>query len=505
MAACAAPLHADELAQLPIKPASERRLIGRNTDAIDIPAKTNGTARYGIDATIDGMVYARPKIPPTRNGATRALDRRFRRQEGQGLYQQPRARRPLRYGSGLGDGVRELLSGRDQRGRPCQGRLVGRRRREDLRAGHPRSWRETDRRSERRQPRWWTIEGLDGGFPSCDSTLEQTYTTSSVLHAQLEPVNALAFEKDGILEIHTGNQWQTSDPARARQGAPHAAGANRDAHLFNRRRLRPQAQRRLCRACGARRQGARQACQDGADACRRHALRLVSLALDPNAANGVQRRRQGHGNGSSSVGGLAHAVSWRRKSSRKGCTACPTTLSRSQAPTIGTMWARNACGRCRTTSPTAPSGPDGCARLDPAGPIGHSRASSTRPRMRGGVDPVAFRVAHARRQRAQCRHGTEFRRRREAPGGGRAARGAESGLGRRMPKDTGSASPPHLARNATCRPGSPASRASGRSRQRCGDRREADDRRRCRHGRASGWRAGAGRRRRALGLEHGAA
>ena len=37
----------------------------------------------------------------------------------------------------------------------------------------------------------------------------QTYTTSSVLHVQLEPVNALAFEKDGIFEIHTGNQWQT--------------------------------------------------------------------------------------------------------------------------------------------------------------------------------------------------------------------------------------------------------------------------------------------------------
>ena len=63
------------MAQLPIKPASERRLIGRNTDAIDIPAKTNGTARYGIDATIDGMVYARPKIPPTRNGArVRSID-----------------------------------------------------------------------------------------------------------------------------------------------------------------------------------------------------------------------------------------------------------------------------------------------------------------------------------------------------------------------------------------------------------------------------------------------
>ena len=65
----------DELAQLPIKPASERRLIGRKTDALDIPAKINGTARYGIDAKVEGMVYARPKIPPTRNGArVRSVD-----------------------------------------------------------------------------------------------------------------------------------------------------------------------------------------------------------------------------------------------------------------------------------------------------------------------------------------------------------------------------------------------------------------------------------------------
>jgi CO/xanthine dehydrogenase Mo-binding subunit len=53
----------------------------------------------------------------------------------------------------------------------------------------------------------------DLGFdPACRAaalTLERTYTTGSVLHAQLEPVNALAFEKDGRFEIHTGNQWQS--------------------------------------------------------------------------------------------------------------------------------------------------------------------------------------------------------------------------------------------------------------------------------------------------------
>jgi isoquinoline 1-oxidoreductase subunit beta len=30
------------------------------------------------------------------------------------------------------------------------------------------------------------------------------------MHVALEPVNALAFEKNGVIEIHTGNQWQSS-------------------------------------------------------------------------------------------------------------------------------------------------------------------------------------------------------------------------------------------------------------------------------------------------------
>src|SRR6202790_2718112 len=51
---------AEELQQLPIKPASERRFVGHACAAIDIAAKTNGTTRYGIDAAVDGMIYARP-------------------------------------------------------------------------------------------------------------------------------------------------------------------------------------------------------------------------------------------------------------------------------------------------------------------------------------------------------------------------------------------------------------------------------------------------------------
>ncbi len=50
---------------------------------------------------------------------------------------------------------------------------------------------------------------VDAASAKAASNLEATYTTASVLHFQLEPMNALAFEKDGIFEIHTGNQWQS--------------------------------------------------------------------------------------------------------------------------------------------------------------------------------------------------------------------------------------------------------------------------------------------------------
>jgi CO/xanthine dehydrogenase Mo-binding subunit len=51
--------------------------------------------------------------------------------------------------------------------------------------------------------------GVDAAFASAKRKLERTYTTGTVMHFALEPVNALALEKDGIFEIHAGNQWQS--------------------------------------------------------------------------------------------------------------------------------------------------------------------------------------------------------------------------------------------------------------------------------------------------------
>lgn len=199
---------ADELAKLPIKKPSERRLIGKPTQALDIPSKVDGSGVYGIDAKVDGMVYARPLIPPTRNGAkldqvddsaakrvkgylqTLILDDPSGNVPGWGLviadsyHAANRARALVKpsWTPGRTKDVTEqdiLDHGRKLIDDPSAGALV------------------------------LDDEGVDAAFSAADSVLEHEYVTHSVLHAQMEPCNALAFQKDGIWEIHTGNQWQT--------------------------------------------------------------------------------------------------------------------------------------------------------------------------------------------------------------------------------------------------------------------------------------------------------
>jgi isoquinoline 1-oxidoreductase beta subunit len=199
----------DELAQLPIKPASARRLIGKKADALDIPAKIDGTARYGIDAAVAGMVYARPKIPPTRYGSVvRSVDDSAAKQVKGYLtsltLEDPsntvpgwvvvcatsypaaiRAADLVKVDWAAGDAAR--VSEQDVLDYGAR----------QIAAPHGGAFLVDD-------------PGLDSAFRAAGSTLERTYTTASVLHAQLEPVNALAFEKDGRFEIHTGSQAQSA-------------------------------------------------------------------------------------------------------------------------------------------------------------------------------------------------------------------------------------------------------------------------------------------------------
>ena len=196
-----------QLAALPIKARQDRKLVGMPTMADDVPAKTNGSAVYGIDATYPGMVYAKPMMPPTRYGSavesvddsaaksivgyqqTLVLDDPSNTVPGWALviadsyHAAQRAARKIKITWQAGPGAQvsetDLLKRGAELLKGSGGSLV------------------VDN------------EHVDHMFEAADSVLEASYTTNTVLHFQLEPVNAIGLEKDGRWELHTGNQWQS--------------------------------------------------------------------------------------------------------------------------------------------------------------------------------------------------------------------------------------------------------------------------------------------------------
>jgi isoquinoline 1-oxidoreductase beta subunit len=201
-------LSPEDLAKLPIKPAAERRLIGKATRARDIPGKTNGQGVYGLDAQVPGMVYARPKIPPTRYDSvvTAIDDSAAKAVPG---YQKSVA---LTDPSGTVPGWVVVLADS----------FIAANKAADLvkvtwKTGPAAQVSEADLQRRAAEliadPKVGALvvgdPGVDEAFAAAKSKVEATYTTSTALHFQMEPVNALAFEKDGVFEIHTGNQWQS--------------------------------------------------------------------------------------------------------------------------------------------------------------------------------------------------------------------------------------------------------------------------------------------------------
>lgn len=198
----------DELKKMPVKEPSQRRLIGKQAHALDIPDKTNGTSTYGLDAHVDGMVYARPLVPPTRYGSKiKSIDDSDAKSVD-GYIKTLTLDDPTGTVPGWGMVIATSFHAANTAAKKIKvdwtpGKTANVSEQDVLDHGH-------DLIKDSSKGALVVDEGnVSDVFANAASTLEQDYVTHSVLHFQLEPVNALAFQKDGIWEIHTGNQWQS--------------------------------------------------------------------------------------------------------------------------------------------------------------------------------------------------------------------------------------------------------------------------------------------------------
>lgn len=201
-------LSPQEMAALPLKSPEQRTLIGKPVAALDIPEKVTGRAVYGIDARLDGMVYGRPKLPPTRYGC------KVRRVDDSDARKVPGYERFIVLDDPTGEvpGWVVVIARTWPAAKKATDLLKvewTRSRAEDVSEADLLARAEKLQADPRSGTSLYDDPGVKEAFANDSETFTQSYTTAPVAHYTLEPVSALARLHEGVWEIHTGNQWQS--------------------------------------------------------------------------------------------------------------------------------------------------------------------------------------------------------------------------------------------------------------------------------------------------------
>ncbi|MGQ0546333.1 MAG: molybdopterin cofactor-binding domain-containing protein [Betaproteobacteria bacterium] len=185
-----------------LKPASQYRLVGKGVPRVDVPAKTNGSARYGIDARVPGMAYATFVRPPVR-GSSPVSSNSHELRNVPGVIQVV----TLEHGIAI---VGETFGAVRKARRLLKASWT---------AGQPGDAIDTDKdletylgdgRDPKRVGTEWKSKGdVAKGLAAASRVVSREYLADHVYHAQMEPMNATAYVRGDSAEIWAGTQAPT--------------------------------------------------------------------------------------------------------------------------------------------------------------------------------------------------------------------------------------------------------------------------------------------------------
>ena len=286
----------DELKAIKLKTPDQYTKIGHSLPQIDIPSKTNGTCRYGIDAFVPGMLYGKLAIPPVRFGATAKSVDDSAAKKVPGFVKAVIVDDKTGTTSGWVVAVATSYEGAKKAAAALK---------VDWDKGPNANVSDQSIIDELRRLQKDGTEGIlfvkDGdsaaALAKAAKVIEVEYLTSLNIHAPLEPMNALALEENGVWHIYTGNQFNTRTTAIAAA----VAGVDPKNVVIHQHYLGGGFGRRLefghGDSGGRRGQGGRQAGE--ADLCprRRHADGFHTALDLPEGQGRARQRRQGHRHG----------------------------------------------------------------------------------------------------------------------------------------------------------------------------------------------------------------
>lgn len=204
----------EELKAIKLKTPDQYTMIGVSVPQLDIPSKTNGTAKYGIDVMLPGMVYGKIVTPPVRYGATvKSVDD----SEAKKVHGFIKAV-ILDDKTGTTSGWVVAVANTYAQARKAADAL-----RITYDEGPNAKLSSQSLLDEARRLQALDDSGQffvkDGdpaaAFGSAAKVLEAEYTTNINIHAPMEPMNATAEFKGEILHVYSGNQFATRSGAIA--------------------------------------------------------------------------------------------------------------------------------------------------------------------------------------------------------------------------------------------------------------------------------------------------
>jgi isoquinoline 1-oxidoreductase subunit beta len=206
----------EDFKAIKLKAPGTYNIIGKSIPTRDIPSKTNGQAKYGIDVFLPNMVYGALVIPRTRYGS------KVKNIDDTGARKIPGFVKAVKVDDSTGKctgWVVALAEKFPAAVKAAQALKV------DVDPGPYGGVNTADLFAEYSQTiknaaagANWVLEGdVDKALGGAEKVLEMEYTTDMVCHATMEPLNATVQFVDGAWHVYTGTQGPSA--ARLALGA----------------------------------------------------------------------------------------------------------------------------------------------------------------------------------------------------------------------------------------------------------------------------------------------
>ncbi|UFX45154.1 molybdopterin-dependent oxidoreductase [Bradyrhizobium sp. 41S5] len=205
---------ADDLKAIKLKSADQYTMIGVSVPQLDIPLKVNGTAKYGIDVMLPGMVYGALVTPPIRYGATVKSVDDSAAKKVPGFIKAVTLDDKTTTTTGWVVAVANTYA---QAKKAAEALKVSYDGGPNAKLSSESLFAEAKRLQGLSDSGEFFVKDGDpnAAFGTAAKVLEAEYTTNINIHAPMEPMNATAEFKGDILHIYSGNQFATRSGAIA--------------------------------------------------------------------------------------------------------------------------------------------------------------------------------------------------------------------------------------------------------------------------------------------------